>query len=98
MSWGFEPLRPHQSRLPAPAAGERGRIEMQVTETLSQGLKREYAIVVPASDLATRLNAQLADMKDKVRINGFRPGKVPVAHLKRVSGRSVLADVVPETI
>ncbi|THD47418.1 MAG: trigger factor [Bradyrhizobium sp.] len=71
---------------------------MQVTETLSQGLKREYAIVVPASDLATRLNAQLADMKDKVRINGFRPGKVPVAHLKRVYGRSVMADVVQETI
>ena len=71
---------------------------MQVTETLSLGLKREYAVVVPASDLATRLDAQLADMKTKVRINGFRPGKVPVAHLKRVYGRSVMADVVQETI
>jgi len=71
---------------------------MQVTETLSQGLKREYAIVVPASDLATRLEAQLADMKNKVRINGFRPGKVPVAHLKRVYGRSVMADLVQESI
>ena len=71
---------------------------MQVTETLSQGLKREYAIVVPASDLASRLEAQLADMKTKVRINGFRPGKVPVAHLKRVYGRSVMADLVQETI
>ena len=71
---------------------------MQVTETLSQGLKREYAIVVPASDLASRLEAQLADMKNKVRINGFRPGKVPVAHLKRVYGRSVMADLVQETI
>lgn len=71
---------------------------MQVTETLSQGLKREYAIVVPASDLASRLDAQLADMKMKVRINGFRPGKVPVAHLKRVYGRSVMADLVNETI
>jgi trigger factor len=71
---------------------------MQVTETLSQGLKREYAVVVPASDLATRLDAQLADMKTKVQINGFRPGKVPVAHLKRVYGRSVMADVVQETI
>ncbi len=69
---------------------------MQVTETLSQGLKREYAIVVPASDLASRLEAQLADMKTKVRINGFRPGKVPVAHLKRLrplgDGRSRSGD------
>jgi trigger factor len=71
---------------------------MQVTETLSQGLKRKYAIVVPASDLASRLDAQLADMKTKVRINGFRPGKVPVEHLKRVYGRSVMADLVQETI
>ena len=71
---------------------------MQVTETLSQGLKREYAIVVPASDLASRLDSELADMKTKVRINGFRPGKVPMAHLKRVYGRSVMADLVQEKI
>jgi trigger factor len=71
---------------------------MQVTETLSQGLKREYSIVLPATDLAARLDGQLADMKNKIRINGFRPGKVPVAHLKRVYGRSVMADVVQEAI
>ena len=71
---------------------------MQVTETLSQGLKREYSIVLAASDLAARLDGQLADIKNKVKINGFRPGKVPVAHLKRVYGRSVMADVVQEAI
>jgi trigger factor len=71
---------------------------MQVTETLSQGLKREYSIVLSANDLAARLDDQLAEMKNKVRINGFRPGKVPVAHLKRVYGRSVMADVVQEAI
>ena len=71
---------------------------MQVTETLSQGLKREYSIVLSASDLASRLEAQLADLKTKVRINGFRPGKVPVAHLKRVYGRSVMGEVVQEAI
>jgi len=71
---------------------------MQVTETLSQGLKREYNVVVSAGDLATKLDTQLSDLKNKVRINGFRPGKVPMAHLKRVYGRSVMADVVQETI
>ncbi len=71
---------------------------MQVTETLSQGLKREYNIVLSASDLASRLDAQLADLKTKVKINGFRPGKVPVAHLKRVYGRSVMGDVVQDAI
>jgi trigger factor len=67
---------------------------MQVTQTLAEGLKREFKVVVPAADLASRANAQLEEMKDKVRINGFRPGKVPVAHLKRLYGRSVMAEIV----
>jgi trigger factor len=71
---------------------------MQVTETLSQGLKREYSIVLSAEDLSQRLNGQLAEMKDKIRLNGFRPGKVPVAHLKRVYGKSIMAEVMQEAI
>ena len=67
---------------------------MQVTQTLAEGLKREFKVVVPATDLAARAEAQLAEMKDRVRINGFRPGKVPLAHLKRLYGRSVMADIV----
>lgn len=71
---------------------------MQVTETLSQGLKREFKVVFPAKDLADRLDGQLVEMKDKVRINGFRPGKVPMTHLKRVYGRSVMAEVLQTAI
>jgi trigger factor len=71
---------------------------MQVTETLSHGLKREYDISLPASDLAAKLNGQLADLRSKVRINGFRPGKVPVEHLRKVYGKSVMADVMQEAI
>jgi trigger factor len=71
---------------------------MQVTETLSEGLKREFKVVLPAGDLAARLDKELADLKDKVRINGFRPGKVPVAHLKRVYGRSIMGDVVQNAV
>jgi trigger factor len=71
---------------------------MQVTETLSEGLKRAYDVVIPASDLASKLDSELNDLKGKVRINGFRPGKVPLAHLKRVYGRSVMADLVQKQI
>jgi trigger factor len=71
---------------------------MQVTETLSEGLKREFKISVPASDLDAKAGAKLVDRKDKVRINGFRPGKVPVTHLKKVYGRSVMAETIDQTI
>src|SRR5499433_4113246 len=71
---------------------------MQVTETLSEGLKHEFKINVPASDLDAKADAKLVDLKDKVRLNGFRPGKVPVAHLKKIYGRSVMAETIDETI
>jgi len=71
---------------------------MQVTETLAEGLKHEFRISVPASDIDAKVDARLVDLKDKVRLNGFRPGKVPVAHLKKVYGRSVAAETVDELI
>lgn len=71
---------------------------MQVTETLSEGLKRELKLVVPAHDLSSRLDQRLAEMKDRVRINGFRPGKVPVAHLKRLVGRQEMAQIIDTVI
>jgi trigger factor len=71
---------------------------MQVTETLSEGLKREYKVVVPASELDSKVNARLDELKDRVRINGFRPGKVPVTHLRRLYGRSAMAEVIEATV
>jgi trigger factor len=71
---------------------------MQVTETLSAGLKREYKVVVPAAELDAKVNARLDELKDRVRINGFRPGKVPVTHLKRMYGRSAMAEVIEATV
>ncbi len=71
---------------------------MQVTETLAEGLKRELKVVIPASDLASRLDNYLADLKGKVRINGFRPGKVPSGHLKRLYGRQAMAELLSNLI
>ncbi len=71
---------------------------MQVTETLAEGLKHEFRIVVPASDLDAKVDARLNDMKDRVRINGFRPGKVPAGHLKKLYGRSVMAETIEQLV
>jgi len=71
---------------------------MQVIETLAEGLKRELKVVIPAKDMEARMNERLAETKDKVRINGFRPGKVPVAHLKKMYGKSIMAELVNELV
>lgn len=71
---------------------------MQVTETKAEGLKREIEIVVPASDLEARLQTRLFEAKDKVQLKGFRPGKVPVAHLRKMYGKSLMAEIVNEIL
>jgi trigger factor len=80
------------------AMGPPRAVSMQVTETSSTGLKREYRVVVPATDLEAKVNARLDDLKGKVQLRGFRPGKVPVAHLKRLYGKSAMAEVIEATV
>src|SRR6195952_3908533 len=71
---------------------------MQVTEINAQGLKREFQVLLAAQELEERLTNELSGMKDKVQLKGFRPGKVPVAHLRKVYGRSVMAEVVQNAV
>jgi trigger factor len=73
-------------------------LNMQVSETSSEGLKRAYKVVLPVADLSKRLDDELNDMKDKVQIRGFRPGKVPMGHLKKVYGKQVMADVMQKAV
>src|SRR5882724_279674 len=70
---------------------------MQVTENVSDGLRREFDVKVPAAALEARVVERLGELKDRVRINGFRPGKVPLAHLKKLYGRSVMVETI-ETV
>src|ERR1700758_1936230 len=98
---GFKAARRHiDDNVRAVQAGPSGKKidAMQVTETLTEGLKHEFQISVPASDLDAKADARLVDLKGKVRLNGFRPGKVPVSHLKKVYGRSVMAETIDQTI
>ena len=71
---------------------------MQVTETAAAGLKREFRVVVPATDLEAKVNEKLDDLKERVQLRGFRPGMVPVAHLKRLYGKSTMAEVIEATV
>jgi trigger factor len=71
---------------------------MEVTQTLSEGLRREFRVVIPAKELDAKVSERLDALKDRVRINGFRPGKVPVDHLKRMYGRAVMAETIDAVV
>ena len=71
---------------------------MQVTETAAAGLKREYRVVVPLTELAEKVGERLDELKGRVQLRGFRPGKVPAAHLKRLYGKSAMAEVVEAAV
>ncbi|MGD0531866.1 MAG: trigger factor, partial [Methyloceanibacter sp.] len=71
---------------------------MDITETSAEGLRRQLKVVVGADELERRLSARLDELKDRVKLRGFRPGHVPKAHLRKVYGRSVMAEVVQQTV
>ncbi|MBO0710333.1 MAG: trigger factor [Acetobacteraceae bacterium] len=71
---------------------------MQVTETLSDGLKRAFSVVVPAADLESRRLARLTDLGKTLRLPGFRPGRVPLPIVKQRYGSAVGAEVLEESV
>jgi trigger factor len=71
---------------------------MQVTETVSDGLKRELKVTVARPEIEEKVDARLQEMKQRANIKGFRPGKVPVEHLRRLYGRSITTEVLQQTI
>ena len=71
---------------------------MQVTETLNEGLKRKLSVTIPAADLNERLGVKLEELKGQANIKGFRPGKVPMAHIKKMFGRSAMSEVMTDAI
>lgn len=71
---------------------------MQVIETSASGLKRELKVIVPAGDLSSRFEVRLDSIKDQVQLKGFRPGKVPLAHIRKLYGRSIMAEVLQQAV
>jgi trigger factor len=71
---------------------------MQVTETLSEGLKRAYAVVVPAADIEGRRASRLSELAKQVNLPGFRPGKVPMPIVRQRFGGAVAAEVAEQSI
>jgi trigger factor len=71
---------------------------MQVTQISGDGLSRVYGVTVDATELGEKLTAKIAEIAPRLNLRGFRPGKVPPAHVRRIYGKALMGEVVDETI
>jgi trigger factor len=71
---------------------------MNVTETKSEGLSREFRVSIPKGDLNAKFNAKISELQPKMNLKGFRPGKVPAAHIKKMYGKSIMGDLVNDLV
>ncbi len=71
---------------------------MQVTQVAAEGLVRQFKVVVPAAEIENRVTARLEELKARVRMPGFRPGKVPLSLLRKQYGKGILGEVVEQAL
>ena len=73
-------------------------MSMQIVEKSGDGLSRVFGVTVPMSDLNAALDARIAEVTPTLNIKGFRPGKVPTAHVRRLYGKALMSEVVEKTL
>ncbi|MBP7651634.1 MAG: trigger factor [Phenylobacterium sp.] len=73
-------------------------MSMQIVEKSGEGLSKVFSVTVPMSDLVERLDAKIAEITPTLNIKGFRPGKVPQAHVRKLYGKSIMSEVVEQTL
>ncbi len=71
---------------------------MNVTETKAEGLSREFKVLIPKADLADKLTARITEIQPQVNLKGFRKGKVPASHIKKMFGKSLMAEIVQDLV
>jgi trigger factor len=71
---------------------------IQIVEKSGEGLSRIFGVTIPAADLAQKLEAKITEIRPQMNLKGFRPGKVPVAHVKRLYGKSLMGEIIEQTV
>jgi trigger factor len=71
---------------------------MQITETVNEGLHREFKVVIPQGDLDKRLTTRVEEIKPQMSLKGFRPGKAPLSHLKKTFGKQIMSEIVEQAV
>ncbi|WP_337188449.1 trigger factor [Phenylobacterium sp.] len=71
---------------------------MQIVEKSGEGLSRVYGVTVPVAELSERLEARIKEIAPTLNVKGFRPGKVPTAHVRRLYGKALMSEVVQQSL
>ena len=71
---------------------------LQIVEKSGEGLSRVYGVVVPAADLNERLDARIREISPQVQLKGFRPGKVPPTHVRKMFGKGLMQEIVEQAL
>ena len=71
---------------------------MQIVETLNEGLRRAFTITIPASEIDGKVDAQLKTMAPRVRMPGFRPGKVPANLVRKMHGPALQQEALNKAV
>jgi trigger factor len=73
-------------------------MSIQIVEKSGEGLSRVYGVTIPAADLNEKLEDRIKELTPRLNIKGFRPGKVPPAHVRRLHGKAIMAEVVEQQL
>jgi trigger factor len=73
-------------------------MSVQIVEKSGEGLSRVYGVTVPQGELNARLSAKIEEVRPRMNLKGFRPGKVPAAHVRKMYGREMMREIVQETV
>ena len=67
---------------------------MQITQTKAEGLSREFEVAIPAEELLKKLDDRIEEIRPQMKLKGFRPGKVPASHVKKMFGKSIMGEMI----
>jgi len=73
-------------------------MSLQVVEKSGEGLSRVLGVTVPAADLNSRLDKKIAEVTPTLRLKGFRPGKVPAGHVRRMFGKDLMREILQDAL
>ncbi len=73
-------------------------MSIQIVEKFGEGLSRVIGVTISAQELNTRAEKRITEIRPQLQLKGFRPGKVPAAHVRRVYGKSIMSEVVEQTL